>query len=124
MGIRMMKTKKKRCDFGFGFKPDQISEKYIAYHDLRWCKPEHRDRAIKLFEEALRYVDQGESDEDNEVTIRYKIAEMNIEGTSMGVAKTLRHLNDYRGDDPQARGLGEALLKAQQDGIEQMKPFL
>ena len=46
MGTRMMKTKKKRCDFGFGFKPDQISEKYIAYHDLRWCKPEHRDREL------------------------------------------------------------------------------
>lgn len=53
-----------------------------------------------------------------------KIAEMNIEGTSMGVAKTIRHLHDYRGDDEQARGLGERLLKTQQDGIEQMKAFL
>lgn len=42
----MVKMKKKRCDFGFGARPDQISEKYLAYHDFRWCKPEHRDREL------------------------------------------------------------------------------
>ena len=42
----MVKMEKKRCDFGFGTRPDQISEKYLAYHDFRWCKPEHRDREL------------------------------------------------------------------------------
>lgn len=33
---------KKRCDFGFGASVN-VSEKYLLYHDVRWCKPEHRD---------------------------------------------------------------------------------
>lgn len=37
---------KKRCDFGFGTKGDRISEKYLLYHDTRWCKPEHRDEEL------------------------------------------------------------------------------
>lgn len=36
----------KRCDFGFGAKPNQICEQYLAYHDERWCKPEHRDQEL------------------------------------------------------------------------------
>ncbi len=59
-------------------------------------KPEHRDRAIKLFEEALRYVDQGGSDEDNELTIRYKIAEMNIRDNPLKSIRELEQIN-YRG---------------------------
>lgn len=42
----MKNMKKKRCDFGFGARPDQISDKYIEYHDKRWCKPEHRDMEL------------------------------------------------------------------------------
>lgn len=33
----------KRCDWGFGENPDHKYDKYIAYHDTRWGKPEHRD---------------------------------------------------------------------------------
>ena len=37
---------KKRCNFSFGATQNQISEKFLAYHDTRWCKPEHRDREL------------------------------------------------------------------------------
>lgn len=37
---------KKRCTFSFGTKRDQISEKYLLYHDTRWCKPEHQDQEL------------------------------------------------------------------------------
>ncbi len=37
------KVKKKRCDFGFMPSGDPASDRMISYHDLRWCKPEHRD---------------------------------------------------------------------------------
>ncbi len=37
---------KKRCDFGFGAAQGLVSEKYIRYHDTRWCKPEHREREL------------------------------------------------------------------------------
>ncbi len=36
----------KRCDFGFGTLHGSASEKYILYHDTRWCKPEHNDKEL------------------------------------------------------------------------------
>lgn len=52
-----------------------------------------------------------------------KIAEMTIQGNSMGVSKTLRHLHDYEKNDD-ARRLTEDLLRIEQANIEQLKPFL
>lgn len=40
------RMEKKRCNFSFGTTQNQISEKVLAYHDMRWCKPEHNDREL------------------------------------------------------------------------------
>ena len=37
---------KKRCNFSFGTKAYHVSEKFLEYHDTRWCKPEHRDQEL------------------------------------------------------------------------------
>ena len=37
---------KKRCNFSFGKKEYHVSEKFLLYHDTRWCKLEHRDREL------------------------------------------------------------------------------
>lgn len=37
---------KKRCDFNLGAKKYKVSEKFLIYHDTRWCKPEHRDQEL------------------------------------------------------------------------------
>ena len=55
---------------------------------------------------------------------RGKIAEMMIQGTTMGIVKTIRHLNDYQGDDGDARRLGERLLDTQEQNVERMKAYL
>ena len=55
---------------------------------------------------------------------RSKIAEMMIQGTTMGIVKTIRHLNDYRGRDEAARGLGKRLLETQENNVERMKAYL
>ncbi len=55
---------------------------------------------------------------------RSKIAEMMIQGTTMGIVKTIRHLKDYEGDDEEARGLGERLLRVQEENVEKMKAYL
>lgn len=34
---------KRRCDFSLGRTGRPVSEKALLYHDMRWCKPEHRD---------------------------------------------------------------------------------
>ena len=53
-----------------------------------------------------------------------KIAEMMIQGTTMGIVKTIRHLNDYQGQDGDARRLGERLLDMQEQNVERMKAYL
>lgn len=52
-----------------------------------------------------------------------KIAEMMIMGNSSGVAKSIKHINDYNGDGNISR-LANQLLKTEQANIEQMKKFL
>ena len=53
-----------------------------------------------------------------------KLAEMVIQGNNMGVTKGLKHLHDYRGNDPKIRALAEKLLAAEQANVSQMQPFL
>ena len=55
---------------------------------------------------------------------RSKIAEMMIQGTTMGIVKTIRHLRDYEGDDQQALELGRRLLQTQESNVEKMKAYL
>ena len=55
---------------------------------------------------------------------RSRIAEMMIQGTTMGIVKTIRHLRDYEGDDEQARKLGQRLLDTQESNVEKMKAYL
>lgn len=53
-----------------------------------------------------------------------KIAEMVIQGNTMGITKGIKHLNDYAGDDPKVRALARRLISTEQDNVEQMKQFL
>ena len=53
-----------------------------------------------------------------------KIAEMMIQGSTMGVTKSLRTIRDCQSADKPARELAEKLLKTEQANIEEMKEFL
>ncbi|MCI5847321.1 MAG: hypothetical protein SOZ54_07325 [Candidatus Limiplasma sp.] len=55
---------------------------------------------------------------------RGKIAEMMIQGTTMGIVKTIRHLRDYDGQDDEPRALGQRLLDTQESNVEKMKAYL
>ncbi len=55
---------------------------------------------------------------------RSKIAEMMIQGTTMGIVKTIRHLRDYDGQDDKPRALGQRLLDTQESNVEKMKAYL
>jgi len=52
-----------------------------------------------------------------------KIAEMTIQGTAMGITKTLRHLHDIEGNG-EAVKLGQQLLHLQERNLEAMKKYL
>lgn len=53
-----------------------------------------------------------------------KIAEMVIQGNTMGITKGTKHLNDYAGDDRRVKALAQRLISTEQDNVEQMKQFL
>lgn len=53
-----------------------------------------------------------------------KIAEMMIQGSTMGVTKSLRTIRDCDLKDDGVRRLADKLLKTEQANIEEMKQFL
>lgn len=52
------------------------------------------------------------------------IAEMTVRGNSAGMAKSIRHLHDYKGKDTAVRQLAEKLIATEEANIQQMKAFL
>ena len=53
-----------------------------------------------------------------------KIAEMTIKGNQMGINKTIKHLNDYDGQDESVLVLTKKLLATEEANAELLKPFL
>jgi len=52
-----------------------------------------------------------------------KIAEMTIQGTTMGITKTLKHLHDSP-EQGETTQLGNRLLRLQERNLEEMKKYL
>lgn len=52
-----------------------------------------------------------------------KIAESMIQGSTMGVTKIIKHMNEYKGDGKVLQ-LAEKLLKTEEQNIENLKKFL
>lgn len=52
------------------------------------------------------------------------IAQMMIQGNTMGVTKSLQTLKDYHGNDHSVTQLAHKLLDTEQSNIDQMKRFL
>ena len=52
------------------------------------------------------------------------IADMMIQGSSMGVTKIIQHKNDYDQSNPRITALADKLLKTEQNNIEELKKFL
>ena len=53
-----------------------------------------------------------------------KIAEMTIEGSTMGINKILKHLHDYSGNDQNVVNLANDLLNIQRQNIDQLQNYL
>lgn len=53
-----------------------------------------------------------------------KIAEMMIQGSTMGVTKSIRTIRDCELKDERVRDLADKLLKTEQANIEEMKKYL
>ena len=53
-----------------------------------------------------------------------KIAEMMVQGNTMGMTKSTQHLHDSHGKDAQVQELANRLLRTEEANIQQMKAFL
>ena len=53
-----------------------------------------------------------------------KIAEMVIQGNTMGITKMTREMNEADPSDPRVRQLGEELVNTQRRSIESLKKYL
>ena len=53
-----------------------------------------------------------------------KLAEIMIEGSTMGTTNLTKELNNYKGSDQQVRALAMKLLKTEEKNIQEMKKFL
>ena len=112
------------------------------YSVLKYSNEPALTDALKLQEEASQLLEaRGEKPESIGVMARMssevmsamktmvdhsatKIAEMMIQGSTMGVTKSLRTIRDCEFRDEQIRNLAERLLKTEQANIEEMKKFL
>ena len=52
-----------------------------------------------------------------------KVAESMIQGSTMGVTKLIKHINEYNGDDRVLK-IAERLVKTEEQNIENLKKFL
>ena len=52
------------------------------------------------------------------------IAEMMIQGSTMGVTKITKRINEYKGHDERVRDVANKLLHTEQVNIEEMKKYL
>lgn len=53
-----------------------------------------------------------------------RIAEMMIQGSTMGVVKIQKQIREYSGGDERVSDIADKLLKTEQANIEEMKKFL
>ena len=53
-----------------------------------------------------------------------KIAEMMIQGNTMGMTKSLRQMRTYASEDGRVKDLADKLLQTEEANIQQMKGFL
>lgn len=53
-----------------------------------------------------------------------RLAEMVIEGSTMGITKLTKQINDYDGKDKDVLDFAKDLIKREQDNIEKIKVFL
>lgn len=53
-----------------------------------------------------------------------KLAEMVIQGNSMGITKLTRQIHDYDGEALSILNFAKQQIRQEQENIEQMKPFL
>lgn len=102
----------------------QLSEYQKVYDSAdtmlqeRGCRPEEAPAMSKMMSYVMSSM---KTLNDNSPSC---IAEMMIQGSTMGVTKMTKRINEYQGHDERVRDVANKLLHTEQVNIEEMKKYL
>jgi hypothetical protein len=82
-------------------------------------KPQKTGAPLKAYSHMISTVKTLTSDNATS-----KIAEMVIQGSTMGITEMTRQLNDYHGEDKDVRSLAKKHIQTEQTNIDEVKKFL
>lgn len=81
-------------------------------------RPQKTNPALKMYSHLVSDVKAATAEDSTS-----KIAEMVIQGSTMGITEMTKQLRDYQGD-PAVRDLAQRHIKVEQANIEEMKKYL
>ncbi len=97
---------------------DSIYREALEKLSQKNYKPEHPGKTAVISSEIMSFVKTAADDSPS------KIAEMMINGSTMGVTKITKGISGYSGKNKNITSLADKLLKTEQNNIEEMKRFL
>ena len=97
---------------------DSIETEAHSIATQRGWDMDELDPSVRVWSNLMTRMKLGGRNTDS------KIADMMIQGNTMGMTKSLKHLHDYHGKDEQVRDLANKLLKTEERNLEQLKKFL
>lgn len=100
----------------------QYDQTYQAAEQMLRAKgkgPRKIGGAIKLYSHAVSDIKTMTA--ENKTS---KIAEMVIQGSTMGVTEMIKQLHNYHGSDPTLRDLAQNQIQTQEANMDEMKKFL
>ncbi|MDR0292642.1 MAG: PA2169 family four-helix-bundle protein [Oscillospiraceae bacterium] len=101
---------------------DQYDQTYKAARQMLGTdgeKPKTAGAPLKMYSHMvsnMKTMASGDADS--------KIAEMVIQGSTMGVTEMTKQLHDYQGSNQALRNLAQTHIQTEQDNIEEMKKYL
>ncbi len=100
-------------------------EEYLSIHkeacEIMRERGEEAEGVGVLAKDSSRMMTEMQTAFDSSAS---KLAEMMIKGTTMGVTKSIKKLNDYTGNDEKVRSLCERLARCEEARINNLKAFL
>lgn len=113
-------TKDERMREALRVQAKEYDKIYAEAHEMlraKNCRVEHLSPMAKIgseFTSAMKTMTDHST---------AKIAEMMIQGSTMGVTKLMKNRSDYDGSDEDIMSLSEKLLKTEERNIKTMKGF-
>ncbi len=123
LGISDVKPYADNADLRYALQSQNLEYGHIYHHAYnmlkhRGCSPEKVGKFVSAMASAKAKYEMKNDSSDSH------IAEMMIQGNTMGVQKIAQHIRQYDGKNELVSNLANKLLSTQQANIEEMKSYL